>query len=101
MEKIIKNGHILIHPLRFRIIELLAANPDGIHISKIGDHIKSDRRLVSWHLLTLEEHGFVKGEYEISRYPNSKGRAIKRYVLTKKAREVLTALGEKLSQHPL
>ena len=95
-EKLVREAHILTHPLRYRILELLAANPDGIHISRISDIIKEDRRLVSWHLLALEENEFVKGEYEISKYPKSKGKAIKKYVLTGKVRSVSNELAKEI-----
>lgn len=96
-EKIVREVHILTHPLRYRILEFLAANPDGIHISRISDLIKEDRRLVSWHLLALEENEFVKGRYEISKYPESKGKAIKKYVLTGKTRSVLNELAKEIA----
>jgi predicted ArsR family transcriptional regulator len=95
-EEIIKAGHIVVHPVRYAIVEYLKKNPKGVHINKIADDIKKERKLVSFHLLTLERNGFVDSVYEISKYPESRGRAIKRYVLTEKADKVLSSLKKKL-----
>ena len=95
-KEVIEEGHIIVHPTRFAIVEYLMKN-DGAYISQMENGIQIDRRLLSFHLGRLEKHGFVKGKYEISNHPKSKGRAIKRYFLTKKAEDVYSGLREILS----
>lgn len=91
--KIVEEGRIIIHPIRYAILNYLVTN-DGAYLSQITRNIGNpiDRRLVSFHLLSLEKAAFVEGKYEISTEKKSKGRAIKRYFLTKKVHEVLTEL---------
>jgi DNA-binding transcriptional ArsR family regulator len=81
---------VLLHPVRFRIVELLMEKP--MHINEISKAMGEERRLVSYHLLTLEEHGFVDSRYEISEQPKSKGKAIRKYWVTDKVEEVISAL---------
>jgi DNA-binding PadR family transcriptional regulator len=49
-----------------------------------------ERHLVSYHLLTLEEYGFVSSKYEISEHPKSKGKALKIYQVTDKVAGVIS-----------
>jgi len=58
----------------------------------VKDWVKKQRRLVSYHLLTLEEHGFLSSKYEISEQPKSKGKAIRKYEVTEKVGEVILKL---------
>ena len=88
------DAHILLHPIRFRILELLAEKP--MHINEISKASGEERRLVSYHLHTLEEHGFVSSKYEISEHPKSKGKAIRKYWVTDKVKEVISELKKKL-----
>ncbi len=96
-EEIIKEGHMLVHPLRYKIIKLLQENPEGMYVNQISKAIKEDRKLVAYHLLTLFQYDFAKSEYEISKYPSSKGKALKRITLTEKTKKVLTDLKETIS----
>jgi len=89
-EELVKDAHLLLHPIRFRIIELLMENP--LHINGISKAMGEERRLISYHLLTLEEHGFVDSKYEISESPKSKGKAIRKYWVTDKVEKVISEL---------
>jgi predicted transcriptional regulator len=89
-DKLVKDAHVLLHPIRFRIIELLAEKP--LHINGISKAMGEERRLVSYHLLTLEEFGFVNSRYEISESPKSRGKAIRKYWVTDKVKEVISEL---------
>jgi DNA-binding transcriptional ArsR family regulator len=89
-DRLVKDAHVLLHPIRFRIVELLAEKP--IHINGISKAMGEERRLVSYHLLTLEECGFVKSKYEISESPKSKGKAIRKYWVTDKVENVISEL---------
>ena len=68
-DNILKEAHILLHPLRYRIALLLAERSRNLQelIYALGE----DRRLVSYHLLILEEHGFVSGKFGFGR-PNQR-----------------------------
>jgi DNA-binding transcriptional ArsR family regulator len=51
-------------PIRYRLLELLVEQPR--HINALSNALDMERRLVSYHLTTLEEHGFVTSKYVIS-----------------------------------
>ncbi len=87
-DELIKDIHVLMHPLRFRIVQLLAGGQ--MHINEISNALGEERRLISYHLLTLEEHGFLDSRYEISRLPRSKGKALRKYRITNKVEEVIS-----------
>jgi len=89
-----KDVHVLLHPMRFRIVELLAEKP--MHINEISNALRKERRLISYHLLVLEEHGFLSSKYELSEQPNSKGKAIRKYSVTGKVEEVFSELKKRL-----
>jgi DNA-binding transcriptional ArsR family regulator len=93
-DELLNDAHILLHPLRYRIMEQLS--DEEIHINALSDRLDEERRLVSYHLLILEEHGFLESGYEISEYPKSKGKVIKRYKPTEKLKKVITALRDLL-----
>ena len=89
-DTLVKDAHVLLHPIRFRIVELLAEKP--LHINGISKAMGEERRLVSYHLLTLEEYGFVDSKYEISEAPKSKGKAIRKYWVTDKVDQVISEI---------
>ena len=89
-DTLVKDAHVLLHPIRFRIVELLAEKP--LHINGISKAMGEERRLVSYHLLTLEEYGFVNSKYEISEAPKSKGKAIRKYWVTDKVDQVISEI---------
>lgn len=93
-EKLIKEAHVLLHPIRFRIVELLVEKP--MHINAISKALGEERRLVSYHLLALEESGFVNSKYEISENPKSKGKAIRKYWVTEKVDDVIAKIKSNL-----
>jgi len=93
-DELIRDAHVLLHPIRFRIVELLAQKP--LHINAISKAMAEERRLVSYHLLALEEAGFVASKYEISELPKSKGKAIRVYWVTDKVKTVIAEMKKKL-----
>ncbi len=93
-DSLVKEVHVLLHPMRYRIVELLAEKP--MHINAICKALGEERRLVSYHLLTLEEYGFLNSNYEISEQPKSKGKAIRKYRVTGKVEKVFLELKERL-----
>ncbi len=93
-DDLLKDIHALLHPIRFRIVELLAEKP--MHINEISNALREERRLVSYHLLTLEEYGFLSSNYEILEQGKSKGKAIRKYRVTGKVEEVISELKRRL-----
>jgi DNA-binding transcriptional ArsR family regulator len=93
-DSLVEDAHVLLHPIRYRIVELLAENP--MHINQISKAMGEERRLVSYHLLALEECGFVNSKYEISESPKSKGKAIRKYWITDKVDNVIAEIKKKL-----
>jgi predicted ArsR family transcriptional regulator len=94
---LIRNLHILTHPLRFGIIETLRDSGEQLFIQQIADQLRTDHKLVSFHLTILSQHGFVEGEWRTSVMPRSRGKAVKCYKLTPKVEQVLSRFPE-LSQ---
>ena len=86
-ETLVKDAHVLVHPIRFRIVELLVKKP--MHVSEISKTLGEERRLISYHLDTLEEYGFVDSKHEISEDPKSKGKALRVYWTTDKVKDVI------------
>jgi predicted transcriptional regulator len=90
-DHLVKDAHILMHPIRFKIVELLAHQP--MHINAISKALEEEKKkLVSYHLNILEAYGFVSCKYEISEQPKSKGKALKKYWVTAKVNTVLSEL---------
>ena len=93
-DSLVKDAHVLLHPIRYRIVELLVEK--SMHINQISKAMGEERRLVSYHLLALEECGFVNSKYEISESPKSKGKAIRNYWVTDKVDKVIEEVKNKL-----
>ena len=93
-EQLIEDAHMLMHPLRFRMVEVLQEKP--MHINAVSKAIKVERRLATYHLVALEEHGFVKSKYEISLEGKSKGKAIRVYWITDKVASVIAQMKREL-----
>jgi predicted transcriptional regulator len=89
-EKIVKDAHVLIHPIRFRIVALLKEEP--LHINAISSAMGMERRLVAYHLGVLEESGFLTSKYEMSEEKKSKGRAIRKCWVTNKVDQVMSEI---------
>lgn len=95
-EQFKRDVYVLMHPLRRSIVEMLEAEPEGLHINKLAEQLQANRQLVSFHLLTLSENEFVDSNYFVSEQPHSKGKAIKVYNLTDKTHKILEMLKESL-----
>jgi len=59
---------------------------------EIATKIEEDRRLVSFHLTTLEDRGFATSEFGIVKKPSSMGKAGRFFKLTPKVDSVLEEL---------
>ena len=87
-------------PTRQRIIQLLKTSEGPLYITEIAKRIEESARNVSFHLTTLAEYGFVRGEYREIEKPDSHsaltGKAAKFYELTDKVEEVTKRLAKSL-----
>ena len=89
-----EDSHIFLYPIRYRLLELLVEQPR--HINALSSALGLERRLVTYHLATLEEQGFVTSKYEISeKWKRQKGRR-SGCIRRASTRERLTAQGEAL-----
>jgi len=87
--EILKEGAVLLHPMRFKIINALMDAGRAMYIDEVATAIGENRRLVSFHLSTLEERGYATSEFDVIKKPSSKGKAGKFYKLTPNVNKVL------------
>lgn len=85
--KLVEDAHILLHPIRYNIMALLSEKP--MYINELAKAMDEERRLVSFHLTVLEEHGFVGSKYEMSEEKKSKGKAIRKYWANEKLQTII------------
>jgi DNA-binding transcriptional ArsR family regulator len=97
-EDVLKEGAILLHPVRYKIVEVLRKADRSMYIDEIAEAIKEDRRLVSFHLSAMEEKGFATSSFEVIKKPNSLGKAGRYYILTGKVDAVLKDIAELLQK---
>jgi len=73
-------------------VELLAERP--MHIEGISRALGAKRGLIAYHLLVLEERGFVKSNYGliILLEPEQRGTALRVYTVTDKVEKVKAEL---------
>jgi len=86
--KLLEDAHILMHPIRYRILELLTKKP--MHIDRISRALNVKSGLVAYHLNTLQERGFVESNYGILILLEleQRGTALRVYTVTDKVADV-------------
>lgn len=93
-DKTLQDAHILLHPIRYREVKLLAEKP--MHINEIAKTLGEERRLVGYHLRILEDYGFVSSKYVISEEERSKGKAQKIFSVTNKVDQTIISMKREL-----
>ena len=88
--ELLEDSHIFLHPIRYRLLELLEEQPR--HVNALASALGMERRLVSYHLVILEDKGFVTSTYRISEESESKGKALRVYTVTDKVAKVKAKL---------
>ena len=88
------DANTLMHPLRFRIVELLKQKP--MHIGDISRVLGVERHLIGMHLDILELYGFVESERVISEEGQLKGKVTRIVRLTDKVAKVCSELQKEL-----
>ena len=91
---VVKDGIIMLHPVRWKILDTLCSKGGAMYIEEIADTIEEDRRLVSFHLGVLQERGFLVSEFKIVQKPASKGKAGRFFKLTPKYEKTKAKLVE-------
>jgi len=96
-EETARKAYILMHPLRYRIAKLLESAENGrMYVAQIarelGD-VEKYRKLVSHHLLIMDQYGLVKSEYGPRGGPptDESGRPVyvNYFMLTAEAKKIL------------
>lgn len=80
----IKESAICLHPIRWKILNTLANAESPMYIDAIATKLNEERRLVSFHLITLQEHGYLESEFKVVQEPHSKGKAGRFFKITAK-----------------
>ncbi|MBN1763395.1 MAG: ArsR family transcriptional regulator [Methanomicrobia archaeon] len=88
----LEDAHIVKHPVRHRIVELLAKRP--MPIDALSRALDEKRGLVADHLMALQEYGFVKSNYGllILLEPEQRVTALRVYKVTDKVADVKAEL---------
>ena len=92
--KPLDDARIFTHPVKSQIIELLAKRP--MHIDALSRALDTERMLVAYHLMALQEHGFVKSNYGIFILLDQRVTALRVYSVTYKVAEVKAELKKRL-----
>ena len=93
-EKLAKEAYVMFHPLRRKIVKLLAKG-EPMYVAKIAKElgITDKAKLIGFHLAALGEHKLVEGSYGIRHGPptDESGRPVivNYYKLTAKAEEII------------
>lgn len=82
----IERIHIASQPTRLQILHLLT-DKSKMYATQIGEILSIDRKIITFHLTSLEEAKLVKSEYGLSE--DKRPVAVKYYELTAKGREIL------------
>jgi len=93
---ILAEGAVLLHPIRFKIIEVLKDSDTSLYIDEIAKKVGYDRRLVSFHLSALEDKGYLESNFEVIKKPASLGKAGRFYTTTEKVDEVLSSIAKRI-----
>ena len=95
-EPFLEDVYVLIHPVRYRIVKLLAEKP--LHVNAIALAMGIERRHITYHLRILEDSGFITSKYEVSSEgpKELRGKALRVCTLTDKVAEVKAELKKDL-----
>lgn len=90
--------HVATHPIRYKIVKLLekkqplyiAQIVDGL--GKAGESGNVDRKLVSFHLMTLEKYGLIDSDLRTVESSAGNPVAARYFTLTEAGRKVLSQI---------
>src|SRR5687767_902006 len=78
--------HVASQPTRLRILHLLT-DKSKMYATQIGETLSIDRKIITFHLNSLEEAKLVTSKYGLSE--DKRPVAVKYYELTSKGKEIL------------
>ncbi len=81
-------AHILVHPLRLKILQSLQSRH---HLADITKRTGISEKLVSYHLLVLSKANLVKSEYKTEKIQGAP-RVVKYYDRSSEAHEIVKTL---------
>ena len=99
MTNTLDEASIILQPIRYRIYQELKKAGKPLYVDEVAKRLGVDRRLVSFHLATLEENEFVTSEFKVLTAAQSnpgKGKAGRFFSLTGKAEKVLRQLKKEI-----
>lgn len=83
---------VLLQPVRYKIVRELRRADEPLYIDEVARRIGENPRLVSFHLATLQQNGFVTSEFRIVQAPRSRGKAGRFFMPTQKVDKVMNEL---------
>ena len=97
----IEQIHIASQPLRFKILYTLTKN-EKVYATSFAREFNMERKIIGFHLNSLEKAGLVKSEYGLSY--EYRVAAVRYYEITKRGKEIVKSLSSSIaknSQSPL
>jgi DNA-binding transcriptional ArsR family regulator len=82
--------HTASHPTRLEILSRLES--EKAYSSKLEEHMKIDRKIISFHLTSLEKAGLVTSNFQLKNEPEERPMAVRYYELTPKGQNILKRL---------
>jgi DNA-binding MarR family transcriptional regulator len=93
----IKEAGVLLQPTRYKIVLALREANRPMYVDEIARKVNEKARLVSFHLATMEQAGFLQSEWKEIKKPHSaSGKAGRFFTLTPKVATVLSGLKAEL-----
>lgn len=95
-EKYLDSAYVMLHPIRYRITKLLKESSKPLYVAQIAKKLgmSDKRKLISFHLSVLSEHGLVKSKYNVRGGPSTDTEGhpivVNYYHLTKKAKDTIS-----------
>ena len=93
-EKIDKLRYLMMHPIRYRIVKEIEKSGKS-YAAKIAKNLGLERKLISYHLLTLLQHNIVTAHYGLRGEPptdeHERPVIVRYYKLTKEAKKILSS----------
>jgi len=88
--------HVLTHPIRYAIAKELAKGRP-LYIQQLTQKVsktigKVDRKIISFHLMKLEENGLIDSDLDVKKPPTGNPVVVRYSKLTPKASELLSKI---------
>jgi len=92
LDERMKSLHVASHPIRYRIMHELGKGKP-LYINELSDKLdKTDRKIIAFHLMTLQENGLVDTYLELKNPSTGNPVAVRYAKLTEKGKGILEKL---------